>query len=80
MGSAGALRVACGAGTVGKMVEVQVVESLDQMGIYKVPLHHFAARQRAIFKHVDAPDALGVIIHGVDDNLPSERLGWKFVV
>ncbi len=33
-----------------------------------------------IFKHVDATVALGVIIHGVDNDLPGERLGWKFVI
>ena len=79
MGSAQPIRVASGTGAAAQMVRGEVVERLDQMGAFKVSLQHFAGRQSAILKLVDTPVTLGIVVHGVDDNLPSERLGGKLV-
>ncbi len=71
-GKSRAFRVACRAGTVAQMVDVQDIERLDERGTFKMPLHHFTECQRSVFKHVNTSDTLGVVIHRVDDDLPGE--------
>ena len=56
------------------MPEVDVVESLDDLGRRQVPLEELARGGRLVVQFRDVPVALRIVVVGVDDDLPGQRL------